>query len=102
MLPDNEVLSQVLEALYEAPLDLSRWDEFLKLTAKAVGGQDAALMLSGPSCLSVIRSKESGRPSTRCGLCSDSQRPNTAWPCFLWMATDPPQSRKWLGSAVTP
>ena len=37
MLPDNEVLSQVLEALYEVPLDPSRWEEFLKLTEKAAG-----------------------------------------------------------------
>ena len=45
MLPDLEVLSQVLEALYEAPLNPSRWEEFLKLTAKTVGGEAAALLL---------------------------------------------------------
>jgi DNA-binding CsgD family transcriptional regulator/PAS domain-containing protein len=45
MLPDNEVLSQVLEALYEVPLDPSRWEEFLKLTAKAAGEGAAALLL---------------------------------------------------------
>lgn len=45
MLPNKEVLSQVLEALYEAPLDPSRWEEFLRLTAGAVGGEAAALLL---------------------------------------------------------
>ncbi len=44
MLPDKEVLSEVLEALYEAPLDPSRWEEFLRLTAGAVGGKAAALL----------------------------------------------------------
>jgi DNA-binding CsgD family transcriptional regulator len=45
MLPNEQLLSQVLEALYEAPIDASRWEEFLQLTAGAVGGEAAALLL---------------------------------------------------------
>ena len=45
MLPEKEVLSQVQDALYEAPLNPSRWEEFLRLTAVAAGGEAAALLL---------------------------------------------------------
>ncbi len=45
MLPDTEVLSKILGSLYEAPLDPSKWEEFLRLTATAVGGEAAALLL---------------------------------------------------------
>lgn len=45
MLPSAEVLSQILEALYEAPLQPSRWEKFLRLTANAIGGEAAALLL---------------------------------------------------------
>jgi DNA-binding CsgD family transcriptional regulator/PAS domain-containing protein len=38
-------LSPVLEALYEAPIDPSRWEKFLQLTARVVGGEAAALLL---------------------------------------------------------
>jgi len=44
-LPTEEVLSQILGALYEAPLAPSRWEEFLRLTAGAVGGEAAAILL---------------------------------------------------------
>jgi DNA-binding CsgD family transcriptional regulator len=45
MLPNIESLSRLLEALYDAPLDPRRWEEFLRLTAGAVGGEAAALLL---------------------------------------------------------
>ena len=35
---------KILEALYEAPLDPSRWEEFLRLTAKAAQGEAATLI----------------------------------------------------------
>jgi len=37
--------SAIPEALYAAPLNQSRWEEFLRLTALAVSGESAALML---------------------------------------------------------
>src|ERR1700683_4153064 len=45
MLPDAETLSQILGALYEAPFDPTRWEEFLRLAAGAAGGEAAALLL---------------------------------------------------------
>ncbi len=44
-MPDDQLLSRILEALYEAPLDPSRWEEFLRLTAQAAGGHAAAIFL---------------------------------------------------------
>lgn len=65
MLPNQEVLSQILEALYEVPLDPSRWEEFLKLTAKAVGGEASALLLQDlidtQANQGIHRSREAGR-----------------------------------------
>jgi len=65
MLPDSEVLSHVLEALYEVPLDPSRWEEFLKLTEKAAGEGAAGLLLrdlhdtqANPG---IYRSRKAGR-----------------------------------------
>ena len=45
MLPGENAISQILAALYEAPLDSSKWEVFLRLTAQAVGGEAAALLL---------------------------------------------------------
>jgi len=56
MLPLDEDLSQILEALYDAPLEPSRWDDFLLMTAQATGGEAAALMLLHPESCSVARS----------------------------------------------
>lgn len=40
-----DVLSQVLQVLYEAPLNPSCWEEFLQLTARAIGAEAAVLLL---------------------------------------------------------
>lgn len=40
----NDALSRILEALYEAPMSSSRWEEFLKLTAEAMAGEAGALI----------------------------------------------------------
>ena len=45
MLPSSETLSKLLEALYEAPFDRSRWEDFLRLVARAAGGEAAGLLL---------------------------------------------------------
>lgn len=41
----DQILSQILEALYQAPLEPARWQEFLRLTAEAAGGHSASLGL---------------------------------------------------------
>ena len=48
VLPDKELLFKILEGLYEAPLDPSRWEEFLRLTAQAVGAEAAAMLFYDP------------------------------------------------------
>jgi DNA-binding CsgD family transcriptional regulator len=45
MLPAENAISQILAALYEAPLDSSKWEIFLRQTAEAIGGEAAALLL---------------------------------------------------------
>jgi DNA-binding CsgD family transcriptional regulator len=60
MLPSSEALSKLLEALYEAPLDPSRWEEFLRLTAAATGGEAAALLFHDSSDAESAMSKEWG------------------------------------------
>src|SRR5271165_1672642 len=45
MFPNEELLSQILEVLYEAPLDPRRWEEFVRLTAEAAGAHAATLLL---------------------------------------------------------
>lgn len=40
-----DVLSQVLQVLYDAPLNPLCWDEFLQLTARAIGAEAAMLLL---------------------------------------------------------
>lgn len=60
MLPDKEVLSQVLEALYESPLNPSCWEDFIKLTAEAVG--EAAPLLQRD--FSETRVNNLGGPGT--------------------------------------
>jgi DNA-binding CsgD family transcriptional regulator/PAS domain-containing protein len=56
LLPFDEDLSQILQALYDAPLEPSRWEDFLRLTAQASGGEAAALMLLHAESCSVARS----------------------------------------------
>jgi hypothetical protein len=46
LLQNQEALSHILEALYEAPLDPSRWEEFVCLTAETAGG--IPVPFSGP------------------------------------------------------
>ena len=60
MLPSSEALSKLLEALYEAPLDSSRWEEFLRLTAAAAGGEAATLLLHDSSDAQSMMSWEWG------------------------------------------
>jgi DNA-binding CsgD family transcriptional regulator/PAS domain-containing protein len=42
---NESVLTEILDVLYEAPVDPTRWQDFLKLTAQAVGGEAGALTL---------------------------------------------------------
>jgi DNA-binding CsgD family transcriptional regulator len=42
---DDGVLSKILEVLYEAPTDPARWGDFLRLTAKAVEGESAGILM---------------------------------------------------------
>ena len=51
---------RILEALYEAPLNPSCWEEFLKLTAGAVGGEAAALLMHDFSNTQSLMSMEWG------------------------------------------
>jgi DNA-binding CsgD family transcriptional regulator len=60
MFPSSEALSKLLEALYEAPLDSSRWEEFLGLTAAAAGGEAATLLLHDSSDAQSMMSWEWG------------------------------------------
>jgi DNA-binding CsgD family transcriptional regulator/PAS domain-containing protein len=57
---DAQVLSRILEVLYEAPLDTSRWEEFLRLTAAAVRGEAAALLMHDSSNFESRMSAEWG------------------------------------------
>lgn len=63
----DQILNQILEALYEAPLEPSRWDEFLKLTAATVDGRAAALMLHFSDAQSLV--------ARQCGLDPAEQQP---------------------------
>lgn len=45
MLPENQRLFGILDALYEAPLDPSQWEEFLRLITQATGGRCAGLLV---------------------------------------------------------
>lgn len=42
---EDEILIETLQALYEAPLDPSFWNEFLRLTAIAAQGEAATLLM---------------------------------------------------------
>lgn len=42
---DQEALSHALQAVYEAPLDPSKWTVFLKRTSGLIGAEDARLLL---------------------------------------------------------
>jgi hypothetical protein len=42
---DEAGLTQILDVLYEAPVDPSRWQDFLRLTALSVKGEAGALLL---------------------------------------------------------
>ena len=62
LLQNQEALSHILEALYEAPLDPSRWEEFVCLTAETAGAfrylfQDLKIPWSicfAPTCVPII------------------------------------------------
>jgi len=56
----EQVRSRILAALYEAPLDSRRWEEFLRLTALAVGGEAASLLVHDFSNTESAMSKEWG------------------------------------------
>jgi DNA-binding CsgD family transcriptional regulator len=56
LLPFDKDLSGILQALYDAPIEPPRWEDFLRLTAQASGGEAAALMLLHPESCSVTRS----------------------------------------------
>jgi len=58
--PAADILSPILEALYEAPLDPSGWDEFLSLTAAAAVGESAALLMYDSSNAQSVMSREWG------------------------------------------
>ena len=58
MFPGDQVLSQILEVLYECPLDPSQWERFLQLAAAATGGNAAAiLMVDSSSAQSSVRAQ---------------------------------------------
>lgn len=58
MLPSDEVVSRILEVLYEAPLDPSRWQQFLQLTARAAAGHASAIFsIDTGNVLSSIRAQ---------------------------------------------
>jgi DNA-binding CsgD family transcriptional regulator len=59
-LTSDRVLSQILEVLYEAPLDPSRWQEFLRLTAAVADGEAAALLMHDFSRTESLMSIEWG------------------------------------------
>lgn len=56
----EQIKSRILAALYEAPLDASRWEEFLRLTASAAHGYAAALLVHNFSNTESAMSKEWG------------------------------------------
>jgi hypothetical protein len=58
LFPGAQVLSQILEALYESPLDPSRWEEFLQLVAAATAGNASAIFLvDSSSAQSQVRAQ---------------------------------------------
>lgn len=66
LMPRNlDVLSQVLQVLYEAPLNPSCWEEFLQLTARSIGAEAAMLLLydSGDARSLLARQWEIGSNS---------------------------------------
>jgi DNA-binding CsgD family transcriptional regulator len=54
----DTTLSQILDALYEAPLDPPRWEHFLKVTAQAVAGNASAIfMIDSENAQSSVRAQ---------------------------------------------
>lgn len=93
MLPNKEVLSQVLEALYEAPLDPSRWEEFLKLTAAAVGAEAAALLLHDFADAPPLVARQWSIPPETTRHCGEYHAGLNIWRQAVTKASD------WLGTS---
>lgn len=91
MLPSSEALSKLLEALYEAPLDQSRWKEFLRLTAAATGGEAAALLFHDSSDAQSAMSMEWGFHPEVAQLYASHYGAIDVWRCAVTAASD------WVG-----
>jgi DNA-binding CsgD family transcriptional regulator len=91
MLPNSETISELLEALYEAPLDPSRWGEFLRLTAATSGGEAAALLFHDSSDAQSAMSMEWGFHPEVAPLYAAHYGAIDVWRCAVTAASD------WVG-----
>ncbi|HEV3253639.1 MAG TPA: helix-turn-helix transcriptional regulator [Candidatus Acidoferrales bacterium] len=89
----EQIRSRILAALYEAPLDPRRWEEFLKLTASAVRGQAAALLVHDFHNTESAMSKEWGFHPDVGNLYAAHYGAIDVWRCAVTT------SRDWIGTS---
>jgi len=92
-MPTADVLSEILIALYKAPLDPSQWQEFLRLTALGAGGECAALLLHDSSAAESVMSMEWGFHPEVAPLYADHFGAIDVWRSAVTTASD------WVGTS---
>lgn len=92
-MPSDELVSLILEALYEAPLDPSRWQDFLRLTAEASGGEAAALLLHDFNHVQSMVSRQWGIDPEATRLYEQHYAPLDVWFQSVSTASD------WIGTS---